>query len=447
MPALTSFRDLIEAVKRDGVLRSISRAVDPRYELIAVMRAVQRAGNEPLLFTNVTGSPAPVATNILGRRDVLAMALGLEPGTLLPSLVAQEAAELDPAIVADAPVHEVVQTDGFDIARDIPQVVHSERDAGAYITAGICIARHPRTGVYNASWNRIQLAGGSHTRVRMMPPQHLGQYQSAAEQDGAPLPVAVAIGVPPALMLSAASKIPFDADEYRTAGGWQGTPLHLVRARTVPLDVPADAEFVIEGHVLPHVREAEGPFGEFTDGYVEVGQNHVLKVSAITRRRDAIYHVILAGGTEDTVLLGVPLMSEVWRKVAPLADIRDIGVPGHIFGCVISLAKTDDAQPRAVLQAALAAHSWMKIVVAVDADVDPHDPQEVLWAIHTRHRPDTGIVRIENATGFPRADVRAVHRGKIGLDATAPMDMKDTFRRRRFPGIETINPIDYFDPA
>ncbi len=447
MPALTSFRELLEALGRGGTLRSVSRAVDPRYELIAVMRAVQKLGNEPLLFTNVAGSPAPVATNILGRRDVLAMALGLEPRTLLPSLVALEAAQLDPVIVTDAPVHEVVQTGGFDIARDIPQIVHSERDAGAYITAGICIARHPASGIYNASWNRIQLAGGDHTRVRMMPPQHLGQYQQAAEQSGAPLPIAVAIGAPPALMLSAASKIPFDADEYRTAGGWQRTPLRLARAKTVPLDVPVDAEFVIEGHVLPHVREAEGPFGEFTDGYVEVGQNHVLKVSAITRRRNAIYHVILAGGTEDSVLLGVPLMTEVWKKVAPLANVRDIGFPGHIFGCVISLDKADDAQPRAVLKAALAAHSWMKIVVAVDADVDPHDPQEVLWAVHTRHRPDTGIVRIENAAGFPRADVRAVHRGKIGLDATAPLDMKDTFRRRRFPGIETVNPIDYFDPA
>jgi UbiD family decarboxylase len=281
----------------------------------------------------------------------------------------------------------------------------------------------------------------------MMPPQHLGQYQSAAEQGGAPLPVAVAIGAPPALMLSAASKIPFDADEYRAAGGWQREPLRLARAKTVPLDVPADAELIIEGHVLPHVREAEGPFGEFTDGYVEVGQNHVLKVSAITRRHDAIYHVILAGGAEDTVLLGVPLMTEVWKKVASLANIRDIGFPGHIFGCVVSLDKTDDAQPKAVLEAALAAHAWMKIVVVVDSDVDPHDPREVLWAVHTRHRPDTGVVRIESVQGFPRADVRAVHRGKIGLDATAPLDMKETFRRRRFPGIEAINSADWFDPA
>lgn len=134
-------------------------------------------------------------------------------------------------IVSDASVQEVVRTVDLDITRDLPQVVHSERDAGAYISAGICIARHPVTGIYNASWNRIQLVGGDHARVRMMPPQHLGQYQSAAEQGGAPLPVAVAIGAPPALMLSAASKIPFDADEYRAAGGWQREPLRLARAK------------------------------------------------------------------------------------------------------------------------------------------------------------------------------------------------------------------------
>ena len=186
----------------------------------------------------------------------------------------------------------------------------------------------------------------------------------------------------------------------------------------MPLDVPADAEFVIEGHVLPDLREAEGPFGEFTDGYVEVGQNHVLKVSAITRRRDAIYHVILAGGAEDSFARGAADDGSLEEGRAARGHSRH-RVSGHIFGCVISLAKADDAQPRAVLQAALAAHSWMKIVVVVDADVDPHDPQDVLWAVHTRHRPDTGIVRIENAAGFPRADVRAVSR-QIGLDATAP---------------------------
>ena len=159
------------------------------------------------------------------------MGLGFEPRTLLLSLVAQEAAQLDPVIVADAPVHEVVQPFGFDIARDIPQVIHSERDAGAYITAGSASRSIPESGVYNASWNRIQLAGGNHTRVRMMPPQHLGQYQQRGRTGRRAAAFAVAIGAPPALMLSAASKIPFEADEYRTAGGWQGALVWCERRR------------------------------------------------------------------------------------------------------------------------------------------------------------------------------------------------------------------------
>ncbi|MBI1203143.1 MAG: UbiD family decarboxylase [Rhodopseudomonas sp.] len=442
----TTFRGLLKHLDDQRLLRHVSRPVDPTHQLVAVMRKVQKTTNEPLLFEHVTGSPAAVATNILCRRGILADALGLETRSLVPSLVAKEGQAMPYETVADAPVHEIVKTDGFDIARDIPQVVHCERDGGAYISAGVCIARHPDTGEYNASWNRVQLVGGDHTRIRMMPPQHLGQYQEAAERHSKALPVAIVIGAPPALMLSAASKIPIDADELQVASAWQGTPLRMVAAKTVPLLVPADAEFVIEGEVLPDLREVEGPFGEFTDAYAEAAPNHVMRVTAITRRKDAIYHVILAGGPEDSVLLGVPLQAEVYKRVAAFAPIRDVATPGHIFGCVVSIEKSNDDQARAVMLAAMAAHPWMKVVVVVDADVDPHDTNEVLWAIHTRNTPETGVYVIPRLGSFQRADVRAAHRGKVGIDATAPMAMRDVFKRRRFPGIDELNLDDFLDP-
>jgi len=444
--ALTSFRALLRRLDQEGSLRHVTRPTRAEHELVAVMRKVQKGSNVPLLFENVIGSRTPVATNILSRRDVLAAALGCPQDRLLAELVAMERAAVPVETVTNAPVQEVVLTDDFDIAVDIPQVIHCERDGGPYISAGVCIARHPLTGTYNASWNRIQLVSGTHARIRMMPPQHLGQYQALAERSDQALPVAVAIGAPPALMLSAASKIPIESDEYQTAGAWQGSALRVVPAKTVPLLVPADAEFIIEGEVKPHIREEEGPFGEFTDAYAEISLNHVLHVSAITRRSDAIYHVILAGGTEDSVLLGVPLQAEVLKAVSGLAEIRDIGTPGHIFGCVIAMAKSSDEQAGAVLQAAMAAHPWMKIVVVVDADVDPHDADEVLWAIHTRTTPDTGLHAIPGVGSFQRADVREVHRGKLGIDATVPMHMRDVFRRRRFPGSEDIRLEDYLPP-
>jgi UbiD family decarboxylase len=279
----------------------------------------------------------------------------------------------------------------------------------------------------------------------MMPPQHLGQYQATAEAAGKPLPIAMVVGAPPSLMVAASSKIPLDASEIDVAGGWQGASLEMVPAVTVPVMVPANAEYVIEGEVLPDKREIEGPFGEFTDTYVDPAPNHVLRVTAITRRRDAIYHAMLAGGAEDITLLGLNLQIEVLKRVKAFAQITDISTPGHIFGCVVSIKKANDEQPRAVLMAALAAHSWMKVVVVVDDDVNIHDLREVMWAIHTRSTPDTGLYHLPRMGSFPRADVRAVHKGKFGIDATVPMDMRDAFVRRSFPQMDEIDLSDYID--
>jgi 2,5-furandicarboxylate decarboxylase 1 len=200
---------------------------------------------------------------------------------------------------------------------------------------------------------------------------------------------------------------------------------------------------VIEGEIVPKLREEEGPFGEFMDAYVEVGRNHVFRASAITRRRDAIYHVILAGGTEDLALLSLMLETEIWKAVAPVARVVDIGCPGQLLGCVVAIEKSRDEEAKAAMQAALAAHRWMKFVVVVDADVNPHDAEEVMWAIHTRFSPDTGILRLEGVPGFPRSDVAGLHQGKLALDATYPVAMKAQFARRKFPGIEKIDLADY----
>lgn len=440
--AALDFRDTLSRLEDDGELSRVSREVDPDLELIAVTRKMQRTLNRGLLFTNVRETVGAVATNVLSTRPRMARALGVGDGELLDWIEAGYSAPIDPVEVQGAPVQEVVATDDVDIARHIPQIVHCEGDAGPYVTAGVVIAKHPDTGVYNASFNRSQIVGGSHARLRMMAPQHLGQYQQLSEGRGEPLPVAMVIGAPPALMLSAASKIPLGADELQIAGAWQGSALRVTPAVSVPLMVPADAEYVIEGEVIPNAREIEGPYGEFTDTYVEPAENHVLRVTAITRRADPIYHTILAGSPEDVSLLAVPLQLEVLKHVRAFADVVDVATPGHIFGCVVSIRKRNDEQPPAVLMAALAAHSWMKMVVVVDEDINPHDAEEVLWAIQTRARPDTGLFHIPRLASFPRADVRPVHKGKIGIDATVPMDLKTVFKRREFPDIALEDYLD-----
>ncbi len=443
---MESFRELLAWLEGQGHLRRVDREIDPCHELTAVLRRMQKGPNQALLFSRVGGTDLPVATNIFGFRSTVAAALGLEEPELLGTLVAQEGKGVPVKRLTRAPVQEKVVTETIDVAREVPQIVFSERDGGAYITAGVLLARHPETGVYNASWNRLQLVGGSKLRARMMPPQHLGRYHAEAEARGQPLPCAVVIGAPPSLMLSAASKAAYEVDELEVAGAWQRSPLQLVPCKTIPLEVPGNAEMVIEGEVLSGVREEEGPFGEFTDSYVPVMRNHVFKVTAITRRHDAIYHAILAGGTEDLNLIGVPVQAEIYKKVAPYVPrIKDIATPGYVFGCVISIEKQDEDQPKNALLAALAAYAWTKFVVVVDEDVNPFDAADVLWAIQTRCTPETGIYVVPRVPSYTREDVREIHRGKVGIDATVPLSMKDLFARRRFPGEESIRLEDYVD--
>lgn len=443
---MESFREMISWVDERGDLYRIRQEVNPRHELAAVIRQMQRGPNKALIFSRVQGSEVPVATNIFGFRRTFAAVLGVEENDLLRTLVDRENKPLPVEKLLTGPVQEVIVTEGIDIAREVPQIVFSERDAGPYITGGVLLARHPEHGIYNASWNRMQLVGGSKMKVRMMPPQHLGRYHAEAEARSQPLPCAVVIGAPPALMLSAASKIPYEADELELAGAWQGKPLRVVPCKTIPLEVPANAEMVIEGEVLPNVREEEGPFGEFTDSYVPVMRNHVFRVTAITRRHDAIYHAILAGGTEDLNLVGIPIQAEVYKKVASYVPrIKDIATPGYVFGCVISIHKQNEDEPKNALLAALAAYSWIKLAVVVDDDVNIFDAGDVLWAIQTRCTPEDGIYLIPRIPSYTREDVREVHRGKIGIDATVPLSMKETFARRRFPGEETLHLEKYLD--
>ena len=446
MAALTTFRDLLAALEKQGLLRHVARAVDPKLELTTVLRKMQLGPNLALQFDKVHGTDMPVVTNVLARREAVAAALGVSVADVLRTLVARESSTQPVLPVKQAPVQEVVATSDIEVREALPQVVHSPLDAGAYISAGIFLAKHPVSGVYNASWNRTQIVGGSHLRVRMMAPQHLGQYHDVAESREQGLPAACVIGAPPALMLAASSKIPIEADEMLVAGGWQDAPLRVVQAVSVPLLVPADAEMVIEGEIVPFVREDEGPFGEFMDAYVPVGKNHVFKVSAVTRRRDARYHVIVAGTPEDLNLLSVMLQAEVYKAVSRFARVRDIGSPGQIMGCVVSIEREESTDVAAAMKAALDAHRWMKCVVLVNEDVDPHHAEDVMWALHTRFTPDRGILHVPGVQGFSR--VKGTHVGKVALDATYPPHLEPEFRRRQFPDLPNIRLEDYVvDPA
>lgn len=442
---MKDLRALLEDLEARGEVAHVTREVSPEYELQSVAKAIHEKTGKAVLFEHVKGSEYPVVSYALNSRETVCRALQMKPEKMAQQWSEREAGHGTVVRVENAPVQEVVETE-VDLEK-LPLCLHCDGNNGRYITGGVLIARHPVHGDLNASFNRCQLAGKDKLRVRMMPPQHLGQFHHAAEELGQPLPLAIVIGASPAVMFSAASKIPFGRDELEFAGTLGREDVEVVKCKTIDVDVPANAELVIEGYVLPDVREEEGPFGEFTDSYVPVMKNHVFHATCVTHRKGAFWHDIWAGGKEDIKLLGLPIESEIYNHISKFAnpdDILDIVAAPFVFGCFIRLKKRSEEQPRNVMLSALASYAWTQFVVVVDEDVNVYDPNDVLWAIQTRCCPERDIMLIPGVSSYTREDVKEENRGKFAIDATAPLSKAFTYRRRtnKFDGTYNLN--DYY---
>lgn len=442
---MKDLRELVSWLETRGEVAHVTREVDSEYELTSVAKAIHEKYGKAVFFEKVKGSEFPVVTYALNSREAITTALNMEPERMVHQWSEREERQSPYHVVESGAVQEVVDYDP-DITK-LPLCLHSDGNNGRYITGGVLVAKHPELNLMNASFNRCQLVGPKKLRVRMMPPQHLGQFHAAAEQQGKPLEVAIVIGASPAVMYSAASKIPYTRDELEFAGALGNETVDVVKCKTIDVMVPANAEFVIEGHVLPDVREEEGPFGEFTDSYVPVMKNHVFEVTAVTHRKDAMWHDIFAGGQEDLKLLGLPIESEVFNHIKKFTNpdnILDVVAAPFVFGCFIKLKKTREDEPKNILLSALAAYSWTQFVVVVDDDVDIHNPNDVLWAIQTRCCPEKDVIVIPHVTSYTREDVAEENIGKFGIDATTPLNKRYIYTRRSNKMDGTYQLEDYY---
>ncbi len=442
---MKDLRTLLKWLEEKGQVAHVTKEVDPEYELVAVAKKINEKYGKAVYFEHVKGSKFPVLTYALSSREGIAASLNMDQSKMFEQWSHREEKQLPYKIVSTGPVQDVIVDEPN--LFDLPLCIHSDGNNGRYITGGVLVARHPELGMMNASFNRCQLVDKDKLRVRMMPPQHLGIFYEAAEKMDKPLEVAIVLGASPAVMYSGASKIPIDRDELEFAGALAEEQLEVVRCKTIDVLVPANAEIVIEGIVMPHIREDEGPFGEFTDSYVPVMKNHVFHVKAITHRKDAFWHDIFAGGAEDLNLLALPIEAEIYnhiRKFANPEDIIDVHASPFVFGCFIRLKKRNEQQPKNILLSALASYAWTQFVVVVDEDVDVRKPNDVFWAIQTRCCPQTGVMLIPGVSSYTREDVKDENIGKLGIDATAPLSKAHIYRRRTNKMDALINIDDYY---
>src|SRR5438105_5458865 len=266
-----------------------------------------------------------------------------------------------------------------------------------------------------------------------------------AEEAGGDLPVAIVIGVDPLTLLASQAIAPLDFDELTIAGALHGAPLRVVKCLTNDIRVPAEAEIVLEGRLIPKLRAPEGPFGEFPQYYGERAERHVIEVTAMTQRRNALFHTIVGGGLEHLLLGAIPreatLLAHLRRSFPNVRDVHLARGGVCRYHLYVQIAKRQEGEAKNVMMGAFAGHYDVKHVIVVDEDVDIHNPAEVEWAVATRFQADRDLVIVRESQGSKLdPSTRDGVGAKMGLDATKPLAAPDMrFTRIRVPGEETLD--------
>ncbi len=410
-------RQFIEWAKQSGVLVTVEREVDARFEIAQI--AAQHDGR-PVLFERVKGYGPRVASGICSAREYLARSLGVPQDGLLFALAEALAHPQPPPVVASGACQQVIEHTP-DLGR-LPILTHLPGDGGPYVTAGIMVTHDPDYG-RNVSFHRLMVTGPRTATVRVVEGRGT---DTAWRKRGDDLPVAVCIGASPAALLAAAMSPAKGVDELGIAHALAPTP--LVRCKTVDLHVPADCEIVLEGR-LTHRLAAEGPFLDLTETRDFVRQQPTLEVDCITRRADAIYHALLPGKLEHKLLMGLPREPTIYAAVSQVCACKNVLItPGGTswLHAIVQIEKRAPDDGRKAIEAAFRGHGSLKHVVVVDGDINIYDVAEVEWAVATRFQADKGLVVMADQPGSS-LDPSAAHvpgqktrTAKMGLDATMP---------------------------
>jgi len=444
-------RTWIDELKAAGELIRIDKPVDPLTQMGSLL---YQSREKALFFEQL-----PHGWRSLGQAPAnvrhAAIAFGVSQEALIPTVAERMGKNIPPVMVADGPVKEMKFKQGeFDLTK-LPVHIAGQRDGGPVIGSGLVVSKDPDTGQRNVSFHRLQIKGPNKSGI-LLYPRHTWKNYLKYQERNEPMPVAIFIGHYPLYYVAAATTAAYGLDELEIAGGYLGEAVRLVKCETVDLEVPADAEIVLEGHIPPHYREDEGPFSEFQDYYVTgTGKNPIVEYQFMTRRSDAIFKNLQNGSEmEGCVFHKVPMSDAIYRRLKDVGggpNLHNVlALPG-VFGLVVQMTPRYYGEAKNILLAALSSpYHHPKVAMAVDADVDIFNPAELLWALSTRVNPQVDVVTIPNThnhamdaslpeLGAPGTQLWQRFGSKMLIDATIPPPA-DAEARAAFERIRPRNP-------
>lgn len=445
-----SFRDFLKNLDQKGELIRFTKEVDPLTNMAAIeWKAFNELGKSSL-FTNIKGHGGwQACSQVFTDRTKWSIGLGIEEDELLDTINERLQSPIETVEVGsdDAPVKEVILTGGDADLYDLPSMITSENDGGRFFGSGMAIMKDPDTGIRNMSIHRQQIMGRDKTGFIMVPRHGRRIYDKYCARNQ-PLPVAMVYGTHPAIFFGSAFTTNYGIDELSLAGGLMGEAVRMVKCETIDLEVPAEAEVVVEGEILPNHTEPEGPFGEVPGTYAEAGQSEIFKVRAITRRKDPIFYALHCGfpitETQGTTGLCIEVATKAHLKNVEggldLLDVRSITASGTMI-LVIKIRPRVEGQAKTALMAALSGpFLHPKIAIAVDEDIDASDLRHVMWSMATRVEADRDVIMIPNTRVFALDKISSIVPGqtsfhRVGtkwlIDATMP-SVTQVEERKRF---------------
>ncbi len=480
----TDIKDLRQALKvleqMPGELVQTDVAVEPLAELAGVYRHVgaggtvmrpTRSGGPAMIFNNVNGHPgARVLIGLLASRKRVGYLLGEAPERLGFLLNQAVEAPIPPVEVPneEAPCQEVIHLASdpdFDIRKLVPAPTNTEEDAGPYLTFAHCYASDPETGESDITIHRLCLQSKDELSMYLVPGRHLEVFIQKAEAAGKPLPISISIGVDPAIEIASCFEpptTPLGYNELGVAGAIRGEGVKLTRCRTVNECCIANAEYVLEGEVLPGVRCREDQntntgkaMPEFP-GYTGPAKPSipVIKIKAVTTRKNPIMQTCIGPSEEHVSMAGIPTEASIISMVnrampGKLQNVYCASCGGGKYVAILQFKKSvqaDEGRHRQAALLAFSSFSELKHVFLVDEDVDPFDISDVMWAMTTRFQADRDIVTIPGVRCHPldpSSDPEYFSligdRGiacKAIFDCTVPFNLKDKFQRCKFKDVD-----------
>jgi 4-hydroxy-3-polyprenylbenzoate decarboxylase len=479
---VTPIIDLRSALERlkyfPGQLIETDHPVDPAGELAGVYKRVGAGGTverptrlgPAMIFNSVTGHPgARVLVGLMASRERVGILLDSPPQQLTQRMAQAYRNALGPVTVGSeqAVCQEVIyraEDPGFDVRTILPAPTNTTRDAGPYFCLGLVLGSDPELGT-DVTIHRLCVQGKDEISIFFAPGRHIDQFRKRAEAAGRPFPVSVNMGLDPAIHIGAsfeAPTTPLGYNELAIAGGLRNTPVGLVDCVSIEQKAIARAEVVIEGHIVANRRVAEDQNTHTGHSMPEFpGYNGtanpalpVIKVTAITTRRNPILQTLVGPGEEHTNLAGIPTEASIFTALEAampgfVTEVYAHTAGGGKFLAILKCNKAsalDDGRARQAALIALGVFSELKNIILVDADVDVFDTNDVLWAMQTRMQGDIDIITIPAVAGHvldpsqsPDYNPSLPARGttaKTIFDATVPFRLKDRFERAHFLDVD-----------